>query len=173
MERFYWLVENSIAGCSRPGGPDRDQARHQRRNGAPEQTDTSEALDRDLAWLRHQDIGAVLSLTETPLAQEALGRYGLEALHLPVPDMTAPLPEQFVRALDFIDYQRALGRAVVVHCLVGQGRTATVLAAYLIRSGMSADEAIAQLRALCPGAIPSPEQEQALRAFASRRDWMV
>jgi len=173
MQHFYWLVENDIAGCSRPGGPEGSQTRNHRWNGAPDQTDTLEALDRDLAWLRHQDIGAVLSLTETPLAQDALSRHGLEVLHLPVPDMTAPVPEQFTRALDFIDYQRTLGRAVVVHCLVGQGRTATVLAAYLIRSGMSPEEAIAKLRALCPGAISSPGQEHALRAFAARRDWIV
>lgn len=173
MQHFYWLVENDIAGCSCPGGPEGSQARNHRWNGAPDQTDTPGALDRDLAWLRYQDIGAVLSLTETPLAQDALSRHGLEVLHLPVPDMMAPLPEQFRRALDFIDYQRALGRAVVVHCLVGQGRTATVLAAYLIRSGTSPDEAVAKLRALCPGAISSPDQERALRAFAARRDWIV
>jgi atypical dual specificity phosphatase len=162
MQYFYWLIENGIAGCSRPGEP-----------GQPGTRGGSGDLDTDLAWLRDHDIEAVLSLTETPLPQEALERYGLEALHLPVPDMTAPHPEQFQRALDFIDGQRALGRVVAVHCKVGQGRTATVLAAYLIRSGRSADEAIAELRALCPGAIGSPEQEQALHAFARRRDWIL
>lgn len=171
MDRFYWLIEDSIAGCSRPGGQDGPRAYHGPgdQNGA----DAPDDLDRDLAWLRDHEIGAVLSLTETPLSEEALERFELKYLHLPVPDMTAPFPEQFQRALDFIDAQRALGRSVVVHCKVGQGRTATILAAYLIRSGLSADEAIARLRAVCPGAIGAPEQEKALAAFADRRDWVL
>jgi atypical dual specificity phosphatase len=169
VERFYWLIENTLAGCSRPGGPDRSQAQNSARHHAA----SSSVLDDDLAWLRHQGIGAVLTLTEAPLDTEALDRHGLEVLHLPVPDLTAPFPEQFDRALAFIDRHRMEGRAVAVHCLVGQGRTATVLAAYLIRSGTNAEDAIAELRALCPGAIGSQDQEQALHAFARRRDWIV
>ena len=169
MHRFYWLIEGTLAGCSRPG--EREQGRG---HGAGRQGfDTAEDLAGDLAWLRHQGIEAVLSLTETPLALDSLDANGLEVLHLPVPDMTAPLPEQFARALDFIDLQRSLGRAVAVHCLMGQGRTGAVLAAYLIRGGMSPGDAIGQLRTICPGAIGSPEQERALHAFAGRRDWIV
>jgi atypical dual specificity phosphatase len=115
----------------------------------------------------------VLSLTETPLEEGALARHGLEGLHLPVPDMTAPTPEQLDRALRFIDRQRAIGRAVLVHCLMGQGRTGTVLAAYLVRRGMSPESAVGKLRLVCPGAVENPEQERALHAFAERRDWIV
>jgi atypical dual specificity phosphatase len=173
VERFYWLIENSIAGCSRPGGPDRPPAHNTTRPDDNVAGTSTVALEDDLAWLRQQGIGAVLTLTETPLNQAVLDRHGLEVLHLPVPDLTAPFPEEFDRALAFIDRQRMMGRAVAVHCLVGQGRTATVLAAYLVRSGASAADAIAELRALCPGAIGSPGQEHALHAFARRRDWMV
>ena len=56
---------------------------------------------------------------------------------------------------------------------MGQGRTGTVLAAYLIRGGLSADDALAEVRAICPGAISSAEQEAALHAFAARRDWII
>jgi atypical dual specificity phosphatase len=157
LTTFYW-IEDTLAGCSRPGGRGPDEA--------------GQTVE-DLAWLRQRRIGAVLSLTETPLDADVIARAGIEALHLPVPDMTAPLPEQFMRALDFIDEQRSMGRAVAVHCLVGQGRTATILAAHLIRGGMSADEAIAELRRACAGAIGSPEQESALHAFARRQDWIL
>jgi atypical dual specificity phosphatase len=172
MQRFYWLVEGVLAGCSRPGGSDRGGMRE----AAPEPhavEDVSRAMESDLTWLRRQGVEAVLTLTETPLEAAVLERQGMEVLHLPVPDLTAPLPEQFKRALDFIDWQRSSGRAVAVHCLMGQGRTGAVLAAYLIRSGMGADEAVARLRAICPGAIGTPEQEWALKAFADRRDWIV
>ena len=173
VQCFYWLIENSIAGCSRPGGPDHEAGDSPARRHEHTPAQTTQALEADLSWLRCQGISAVLTLTETPLDQAALDRHEMEVLHLPVPDLTAPFPEQFDRALVFIDRQRMMGRTVAVHCLVGQGRTATVLAAYLIRSGASADEAIAEMRHLCPGAIGSPDQERALQVFARRRDWIV
>jgi atypical dual specificity phosphatase len=94
-------------------------------------------------------------------------------LHLPVPDMTPPTTGQLIRALEFIDEQHTLGKAVVVHCLMGQGRTGTVLAAYLIRGGASAAEALRTVREVCAGAVGSPSQERALSTFAERRDWIV
>jgi atypical dual specificity phosphatase len=132
-----------------------------------------DALNDDLRFLRAQGIGAVLSLTETPLDSGALARFDLRALHLPVPDLTPPSSLQLRMALDFIDLQRSQGRRVVVHCLMGQGRTGTVLAAHRIRSGASAEEAMAELRGICPGAISAAAQERALRDFAAKRDWVL
>jgi atypical dual specificity phosphatase len=157
IHRFYWLIEHALAGCSQPGSG----------------TSCPDALDDDLQWLRSRGIGAVLSLTEAPLAQQALDRYELDALHLPIADLSAPSPEQFLCALEFIDGQQAQGRAVVVHCLMGQGRTGTILAAHLVRAGMTPHEALRCLRAICPGAISEPAQERALEAFAARRDWIL
>lgn len=165
IQRFYWLVPGALAGCSRPGSGAREALTDSR--------GTQEALQGDLAWLRRQEIGAVLSLTETPLDRDGVAHHGLELLHLPVPDLTPPLPEQLIRALHFIDLQQSLGRATAVHCLMGQGRTGSVLGAYLIRRGMPPDEAIAQLRSICPGALSVEEQEYALHAFGARRDWVI
>ena len=167
MRGFYWLVEGALAGCGRPGHV------ASRRGKALDHGEVEEALDADLAWLREQGIGAVLTMTETPLDAEALARHGLEALHLPVEDMTAPTPEQFERALRFIDHHRVRGTPVVVHCLVGQGRTGVVLAAYLVRLGATPAQALAEVRAVCPRAVENPEQERALAAFAARRGWII
>ncbi len=174
---FYWLIDDALAGCSRPGEPEKRRA-HARRDEQDERdefdgADPRDALDRDLAWLRRQGIGAVLSLTETPLAEDVMARHDLATLHLSVPDLTAPTTEQLMRALSFIDLHRARGRAVAVHCLVGEGRTGTVLAAYRIRGGATPDQALRELRGHRPGAVGSKEQERALRAFAARRDWIV
>lgn len=164
MRGFYWLVEGELAGCGLPG-------RHGR--GLAWGAEGATTLDEDLAWLRERGIGAVLTLTEAPLLDGALARHGMTGLHLPVPDMAAPTPAQIEAALGFIDRQRALSRRVLVHCLVGQGRTGTILAAYLIRGGLSPDEALRQVRAVCPGAVENDEQQRALAAFAARRDWIV
>lgn len=172
MRSFYWLVDGQLAGCGRPGW--RGRAPGGKRHPAAEHAaEALDALDDDLAWLRSQGIGAILSLTETALPAGAPERHGLAVLHLPVDDLTAPTPRQFEHALGFLDEQLARGSRVAVHCLMGQGRTGTVLAAYLIRAGRVPEDAIARLRAACPGAIGSPEQERALHAFALRRDWII
>jgi atypical dual specificity phosphatase len=161
MDGFYWLIEGVLAGCSRPGA---------RRGVFPDAVAT---IDGDLAWLRERGIGAVLSLTETPLPAEAIARHDFAYLHLPVPDMTPPLPDQFMAALLFLDRQRMAGRPAVVHCLVGQGRTGAILAAHLIRGGLDVATALARVRAVRPGAVENPAQERALAEFAGRRDWIV
>jgi len=174
MHGFYWLIEGELAGCPCPGrvglrGPDTAwSARGGNGIGAG-----AAGLDDDLAWLREQGIAALLTLTEEPLPADALARNGLESLHIPVMDMSAPTPRQFEEALAFVDRMRAAGRVVAVHCLMGQGRTGTILAAYLIRAGASAEEAVARVRAVCPNAICAPVQEDALRAFTQRKDWIV
>ena len=160
MDGFYWLIPQVLAGTSRPGG----------RYGADP---SGTQLDADLHWLRGQGIGALLSLTEEPLAVEPLARHRLDTLHLPVIDLTPPSPDQITEALAFIDRQAAAGIPVAVHCLVGQGRTGTILAAYLIRGGVSPDRAITELRMVCPHAVENARQEQALAEFAARRDWIV
>jgi len=167
MRGFYWLVEGTLAGCGRPGHV---ASRHGK---ALDHGEAEAALDADLAWLREQGIGAVLTMTETPLDADALAQHGLDSLHLPVVDMTAPTPEQFERALRFIDHYRVRGTPVAVHCLMGQGRTGVILAAYLVRQGATPERALAEVRAVCPHAVENAEQERALAAFAARRDWIV
>ncbi len=170
MEGFYWLIEGLLAGCPRPGS----RRRAPSRDIAPENDiRESDALNEDLAWLTARGIGALLSLTETPLDAAALAHAQMAVLHLPVDDLHAPTPAQLHYSLAFIDQQHARGHAVAVHCLMGQGRTGTVLAAHRIRAGATADASLTELRTICPGAISSPEQEQALHAFARRRDWIV
>ena len=161
LQGFYWLERGVLAGCARPG---------KRGYGAAE---AQTMLETDLAELQEYGIGAVLSLTESPLDNAVVERFGMAYLHLPVDDMQAPEPEQLDRALAFIDRQRTQGRAVAVHCLMGQGRTGSVLAAYLIRAGRTPEQALRELRAVCPGAVSAPVQERALEAFARRRDWIV
>lgn len=154
MHRFYWIIDGVLAGCSRPGA-----------NGGD--------IDHELAELRGQGVGALLTLTETPLAAGALERHGLRGLHLPVDDFHAPTTGQMLEALAFIDEARADGEAVAVHCLAGMGRTGTVLAAYLIRGGLPATGAIDSVRAVCPGAIEARPQSDALAGWAAERPWFV
>ncbi len=160
MHRFYWFDDGRLAGCSRPGA-------------RPGRTGTPEDVREDLNTLASHGISAVLSLTETALPDDAIAAAGLISLHLPVTDFAAPGPAQFDRALRFIDEHQAAGGAVAVHCLAGQGRTGSILAATRIRAGATAAEAIAQVREVCPGAVESVEQTAALEVFARERSWLT
>ena len=157
MEGFYWLEEGVLAGSRRPGARWRA---------------SEAAIDEDLEFLRGQGIGAILSLTETPLDERALARSGIDATHVPIPDMTAPSGDQIRLALAYIDRHAAERRPVVVHCLVGQGRTGTILAAYLIRAGASTAEALERVRQVCPRAVENDLQVAALREFERNRGWL-
>lgn len=120
--------------------------------------------------LRSERIGAILSVFERPLEDGDLARYKLRYLWQPTDDWTAP--PDLGAACAFIDQSRAAGTGTLVHCLAGLGRTGTVLAAYLIHTGMcdSAEAARQWVRRdYDPGAVQSAEQYIALEDFARLR----
>ena len=155
LERFYWVREAQLAGSSRPGG---------RRN---------DRLPEDLAELQNLGIGAILSMTETPIDQVAVEERGMRYTHIPVVDFTAPTLPQIVNSLSAIDDAHAEGRAMLVHCAAGQGRSATILGAWLIRQGSTATAAVSELRGVCDHAVENDRQLACLRAFERDRGWMV
>jgi atypical dual specificity phosphatase len=146
MNGFSWVVENEIAGMARP-------------------EPRSEAI---WAWLAERNIGLVVSLTTAAPDAGVLARYGLDLLHLPVPDFSAPNQEVIREFLEKARFYRHEGKAIVVHCGAGIGRTGTLIACYLVDKGMDPGEAITKVREARPGSIETPDQERAVRALAER-----
>ena len=120
----------------------------------------------DLAWLRAHGIQVLLSLSEEPPRRDWINDAGLMVFHVPVVDMEAPTQDQLERCLSAIERAHAQKLGVAVHCTAGLGRTGTVLAAWFVTQGLSAQNAIARVRRLRPGSIETEEQERAVEEFA-------
>lgn len=120
------------------------------------------------AWLADRNVGLVVSLTSSSPDPDLLAAHGIELLHLPVPDFSPPGPEAIDAFLQQARFQRHEGKAIVVHCGAGIGRTGTMIACYLVDKGFSADEAIHMVRAARPGSIETAEQERVVFKLAER-----
>jgi atypical dual specificity phosphatase len=118
--------------------------------------------------LRIARVGLLINLHEQSDSVELLSQLGAETLHLPVQDFVAPTQEQLDLGVAAIREALGGGTRVAVHCGAGLGRTGTLLAAYLVSAGSTADEAISQVRAIRPGSVETPAQEQAVREFGNR-----
>lgn len=145
LREFSWVIEGELAGMSQPDG-----------------------LPEDLAELRRLGVAALVNLTPEDWPREVVERSGLAYLQLPIEDFSPPRPEQVDAFVEFCEESILRGRPVAVHCRAGRGRTGTMIACYLVRRGMSAEEAIGRTCSLRPGSIETCKQKQAVRDYEAR-----
>ncbi|MGY6282645.1 ADP-ribosylglycohydrolase family protein [Methylorubrum extorquens] len=90
-------------------------------------------------------------------------RHGIEWLHLPIPDVSAPTDEfeaAWVTVGEGVRSRLRNGFNVVVHCKGGLGRAGTIAARLLVELGADPEEAIQRVREARLGAIETVEQER-------------
>jgi atypical dual specificity phosphatase len=142
LNAFDWLEADRLAACANPAYGDAVVSR-----------------------LRAEHIQLLINLHEQPDRPEL----GIDSVHLPVADFTAPTQAQLEAGVAAIAQALARGQRVAVHCGAGLGRTGTLLACYLVSAlGLSAKEAIHRVRVARPRSIETEEQEQAIRRYATR-----
>ncbi|XP_037267805.1 dual specificity protein phosphatase 23 isoform X1 [Falco rusticolus] len=138
---FSWVAEGRLAGLAMPRQPG-----HYR-------------------FLLGQGVRHLVSLSE-----RAPPHHGccpdIQLHRLRVPDFSPPTPRQIQSFLQLVEEANACGEAVAVHCMLGHGRTGTMLACYLVKAQkMNGSDAIREIRRLRPGSIETREQEQAVIQF--------
>ena len=142
---FTWVVPGKLAGTPMPG--------------------VVNAVDYDLAALKAVGVTCLITLTENDLPQDALARHGLRNVHLPIRDREPPTLAQTTMLLMRMDALLRRGEVLAAHCLAGLGRTGTVLAAWLVREGLTAQEALRRVRRIEPQFVQSEEQEDFLQRY--------
>lgn len=83
--------------------------------------------------------------------------------HLPTPDDEAPSMAHLAQGIAFIESALDSGGKVYIHCSAGVGRAPTMAAAYLIRRGYGADDALDLIRSARPFITITPPQMRRLR----------
>ncbi|MCA9640832.1 MAG: dual specificity protein phosphatase family protein [Polyangiaceae bacterium] len=142
---FKWVIPGALAGMGKPG--------------------LLAPLEDELAAIAMAGISMLLTLTNESFSPSELSPFGLEARHFPIEDMGIPTVSNAIRLCRTIEKALERGDRVAVHCHAGLGRTGSMLAAYLIYKGSTAEEAIAKVREVRPGYIQSQAQLDFLTRF--------
>jgi atypical dual specificity phosphatase len=127
---------------------------------------SSNPTERELEDLYQVGFRTIISLLDedeqSPYYEtKEMEEMGLIRYSIPIRDFTPPSLADFNKFLDIVSNSLKQGK-VLVHCQGGIGRTGTMAAAYWIKKGLSAKNAIAKARKSRLGAIESSEQEEAL-----------
>jgi atypical dual specificity phosphatase len=127
---------------------------------------SSNPTNRELEDLYREGFRTIISLLDENEQTPYYDTVGIEAMgfkrySIPIQDFTAPELADFKTFMEIVINSLKEGK-VLVHCQGGIGRTGTMAAAYWMKKGLSANEAIKKIRNSMPGAVEIPEQEESL-----------
>jgi hypothetical protein len=120
--------------------------------------------------LKHRGVTSVVDCRlEARDDAEALGRSGIQFLHLPTLDRHGFTYEQLHEGVDWVLEHISNGGRAFLHCEHGVGRAPLMACAVLVGQGYSAPEALRIVRTARWQALPNDRQLAALMNF--EREW--
>jgi protein-tyrosine phosphatase len=134
-------------------------------------------LSADFAVLKALSVDLLINLMEVPEGvrygmadyDAEAERVGLTVRRFPIVDVNVPRDIPAFSALVAELHAELMGgKTIVVHCLGGLGRSGTLAACLLIRTGLNAEDAIVLTRRCRPNAIEG-NQDEFIRLFAHKR----
>ncbi|MBL9026846.1 MAG: ATP-binding cassette domain-containing protein [Myxococcales bacterium] len=138
-----WVWPERLAGIPRPG--------------------LLRDLEQEVKVLHRAGASLLVCLEESPQYDVGLLQsYGIQWAHYPIPDMAPATPEVLAELGTMLRDHAERGSTAIVHCKAGLGRTGMVLAAALVMSGRSAEDAIVRVRIAEPRFIQTERQLEAL-----------
>jgi atypical dual specificity phosphatase len=152
---FYWIIEGKLAGSGIP------------------------MSSAEVRWLvKQKGIRSIVTLKDKPLSREWFSNSANKSsstianadyFHLSLDDKSAPSLEELDHVVNYIRRQIDNGKAVMVHCSGGKGRTGTILAAYLVKKeldSITARQAIDRISKIRGGeSIQSKDQERIILSY--------
>jgi len=115
-----------------------------------------------LRKLKALGITAIINMRMHSVYSEAQYE-GFHYLHLPTPDNTPPPMKTLIKGADFADAEVEAGGKVYIHCRQGLGRGPTMTIAYLLKTGLTFDDAFALVKRVRTFINPRPVQIERLK----------
>jgi dual specificity MAP kinase phosphatase len=110
-----------------------------------------------LEKLKALGVTAIVNMREHDVYEEA--RYeGIKYLHLSTVDNTPPSLEILMKGANFVDEEIKNGGKVYIHCRQGLGRGPTMTIAYLIKTGLTYEDAFTMVKKVRTFINPRPAQ---------------
>jgi len=122
---------------------------------------------RDYKLLLKLNITAVVNIRAERADETAFyDQHGITHVRYAVPDVTVPDEAVISAGVNWIKSQVEAGRTVLVHCAKGRGRSATLLAGYLMREqGYSFEQASQLMKSKRPLTKLEEKHRRALEAW--------
>ncbi|CAN5207520.1 hypothetical protein BH09BAC6_BH09BAC6_30870 [soil metagenome] len=115
-----------------------------------------------LQKLRALGVTAIVNMREHAVYKESVHE-GIKYLHLPTVDNTPPPLDVLIKGAAFIDNEIKNKGVVYVHCRQGLGRGPTMAMAYLIKIGMTYQDAYERVKKVRKFINPRPGQIKMLK----------
>jgi atypical dual specificity phosphatase len=142
IENLWWVIPGKLAGVRKPTAT-------------------------ELKELQGAGIRAIVSVMHDKSNLELYERENIPHLWLPIQIASSPSRSQVEELIAFVDRYHRQGVGIAVHCTGGLHRTGTMLAAYLILNGSSAEDAMQTIETANSQAVLELAQSVFLRSLAA------